>query len=68
MKLIVGNLCVGAVVAIGLLTACRWKFTEARGSVNGKEEIEKFNDRYQELHLKMDHPGIFALWGRMEWI
>jgi uncharacterized protein (TIGR02246 family) len=29
---------------------------------SGKEEIERFNSHLQELHLKMDTPGIFALW------
>jgi uncharacterized protein (TIGR02246 family) len=32
------------------------------GAPTGKEEIEQFNKRYVELHLKMDHAGIFALW------
>jgi ketosteroid isomerase-like protein len=29
---------------------------------DGKKEIEAFNGHYRELHLKMDTPGIFALW------
>jgi uncharacterized protein (TIGR02246 family) len=34
-----------------------------RGSApGGKEEIERFNAHYRELHLKMDNAGIFALW------
>jgi uncharacterized protein (TIGR02246 family) len=28
----------------------------------GRKEIESFNKRYVELHLKMDTPGILALW------
>ena len=28
----------------------------------GQKEIEAFNKRYVELHLKMDTPGILALW------
>ena len=28
----------------------------------GQKEIEGFNKRYVELHLKMDTPGILALW------
>jgi len=28
----------------------------------GRKEIEAFNKRYVELHLKMDTPGILALW------
>ena len=27
-----------------------------------KDELEKFNDHFRELHLKMDTAGIFALW------
>ena len=29
---------------------------------SGQEEIVKFNNHFRELHLKMDTPGIFALW------
>jgi ketosteroid isomerase-like protein len=29
---------------------------------SGKEEIERFNDHYRELHLEMDTAGIFGLW------
>src|SRR6266849_11039231 len=28
----------------------------------GRKEIEAFNKRYVELNLKMDTPGILALW------
>jgi len=28
----------------------------------GRKEIEAFNNRYVELHLKMDTAGILALW------
>ncbi|HYT24777.1 MAG TPA: hypothetical protein VEW05_31625 [Candidatus Polarisedimenticolia bacterium] len=28
----------------------------------GQKEIEAFNKRCVELHLKMDTPGILALW------
>jgi ketosteroid isomerase-like protein len=27
-----------------------------------KDELEKFNDHFRELHLRMDTAGIFALW------
>jgi ketosteroid isomerase-like protein len=27
-----------------------------------KDELEKFNNHFRELHLKMDTAGIFALW------
>jgi uncharacterized protein (TIGR02246 family) len=32
------------------------------GPRTSKDEIEAFNKRYVELHLKMDTPGILALW------
>src|SRR5258708_25244268 len=32
------------------------------GRTDGKTEIEEFNNRYVELHLKMDTAGILALW------
>ncbi len=32
------------------------------GRTDGKTEIEEFNKRYVELHLKMDTAGILALW------
>jgi len=34
----------------------------SRAGTGGKEEIEKFNEHYRQLHLQMDHEGIFALW------
>jgi uncharacterized protein (TIGR02246 family) len=45
------------VVAMGLL---RMKAASSNGA--GKDEIEAFNKRYVELHLKMDTAGILALW------
>ena len=45
------------VVAMGVL------WTKTAASVGaGNEEIEAFNKRYVELHLKMDTVGILALW------
>ena len=29
---------------------------------SGKDALEKFNNHFRELHLKMDTAGIFALW------
>jgi len=29
---------------------------------SGKDELEKFNNHFRELHLNMDTTGIFALW------
>lgn len=34
----------------------------AMSGSSGRDEIELFNTHYRELHLKMDTPGIFALW------
>ena len=32
------------------------------GAASSREEIDAFNKRYVELHLKMDTAGIFATW------
>jgi len=49
---------VGVVLAVcGLATSAMGK-----AGASGKEEIEKFNEHYRDLHLKMDTPGIFAVW------
>jgi ketosteroid isomerase-like protein len=32
------------------------------GTVSKRDEIEAFNKRYVELHVKMDSAGIFATW------
>jgi len=46
-----------AAVVIGLSTSA------ATGqAASGKDELEKFNNHFRELHLKMDTAGIFALW------
>ena len=42
--------CVFAVMAAG------------KAAPGGREEIERFNEHYRELHLRMDTAGIFALW------
>ncbi len=36
--------------------------TIAGGGASAKDEIEAFNKRYVEMHLKMDTAGIFAAW------
>src|SRR5260370_9105245 len=43
-----------------LLAAVRMKARTPQDA--GREQIEAFNKRYLELHLKMDTPGILALW------
>ena len=45
------------VVAGGLATG-----TMAGGGASAKDEIDAFNKRYVEMHLKMDTAGIFAAW------
>ena len=32
------------------------------GNTSGREEIEAFNKKFVDLHLKMDTPAIMALW------
>lgn len=36
--------------------------TIAGGGASAKDEIDAFNKRYVEMHLKMDDAGIFATW------
>jgi uncharacterized protein (TIGR02246 family) len=36
--------------------------TIAGGGASAKDEIDAFNKRYVEMHLKMDDSGIFATW------
>src|SRR6266581_1125695 len=45
------------VCLVGLLTAAARAKQDA-----GRKEIDAFNQRYVELHQKMDTAGIFALW------
>lgn len=46
---------------LACLTLILVTMATARGP-SSKEDIEKFNENYLQLHLKMDTPGIFALW------
>jgi uncharacterized protein (TIGR02246 family) len=47
-----------------LAVVASWVVAFAFGgsAVNAKEELEAFNKRYVELHLKMDAAGIFGTW------
>ena len=45
-------------VAVGVMAGGAFR----RGSGSAKDEIEAFNKRYVELHLKMDTAGIFGTW------
>jgi len=55
MRLMQGGCLVAGVV---LLTAV----ITSRARTNPRDEIEAFNKHYVELHLKMDTPGVLALW------
>src|SRR6266849_3918970 len=54
-KVLFGMCCVAL-----LMVAVRVKARTAEDA--GRKEIEAFNKRYVELHLKMDTSGILALW------
>jgi uncharacterized protein (TIGR02246 family) len=51
---------VGACCIASLLAVVRMKARTAEDA--GRKEIEVFNKRYVELHLKMDTAGVLALW------
>ena len=46
---------------IALLTAAAQMMARTEEN-SGRKEIEAFNERYVQLHLKMDTAGILALW------
>jgi uncharacterized protein (TIGR02246 family) len=50
----------GACCVVALFVAAGMKVRTAEDA--GRKEIETFNKRYVELHLKMDTQGILALW------
>jgi uncharacterized protein (TIGR02246 family) len=50
----------GAIFVALLTGAVRMKARESEDA--GRKEIEAFNRRYVELHLKMDTAGVLALW------
>jgi uncharacterized protein (TIGR02246 family) len=50
----------GACFVALLMVSVRVKARAAEDT--GRREIEAFNKRYVELHLKMDTPGLLALW------
>jgi uncharacterized protein (TIGR02246 family) len=54
-KVLLGACCVALLIA-----AVRMKAQTTDSA--GRNEIEAFNKRYVELHLKMDTAGILALW------
>jgi uncharacterized protein (TIGR02246 family) len=46
-----------AAALIGLST-----IAVGKQAASGKEELDKFNNHFRELHLNMDTAGIFVLW------
>jgi uncharacterized protein (TIGR02246 family) len=55
-------LTIAAMAGTGLLSALAIRIAAADAQSKGREEIEAFNKRFLELHLKMDTPGILAMW------
>ena len=53
-----------AVVAAGILFLglCAGQISAGDSKGDGRGEIDAFNKKFTELHLKMDTPGILALW------
>lgn len=47
------------ILAIGLLGI---RMNASNRSSNARSKIDAFNKRFTELHLKMDTPGIMAMW------
>ena len=54
----------GPAVAVGIVVLMAGAIRIAAGDANDdrRKEIEAFNKRFVELHLKMDTPGILAMW------
>jgi uncharacterized protein (TIGR02246 family) len=55
-----GKIALGACLVALMTCAVRMKARTADDA--GRKEVEAFNERYVELHLKMDTAGILALW------
>jgi hypothetical protein len=51
-------------VAAGMVLTMAGGFRMKGGDSNsaGTKEIQAFNKKFVELHLKMDTPGIMAMW------
>src|SRR5580704_3251575 len=52
------------ICGVALTIAALWVAAFAFGgsAVSAREEVDRFNKRYVELHLKMDTEGIFGTW------
>jgi len=51
-----------AVVAVAGLAALTAMVSARAGAGSREDEIAAFNKKYREMHLNMDHQGIFATW------
>ena len=52
-----------AVAAAGLLLGlCGARMSARNSNVDARSEIDAFNKKFTELHLKMDTAGIMAMW------
>ena len=49
-------------IALGVLASGLAAVALGSGVASPKDEIDAFNKRYVEMHLKMDTAGIFATW------
>src|SRR5580692_12093683 len=49
-------------VALTIVTSLVVAFASGGRAVSAKEEVDRFNKRYVELHLKMDTAGIYGSW------
>src|SRR2546421_10292810 len=52
----------GAVAGILLLALCVGQMSALDSKGDARSVIDAFNERFTELHLKMDTPGIMAMW------
>ena len=50
------------VIGILLMGVCGIRMRANDSNSDGRKEIEAFNKKFVELHLKMDTPGIMAMW------
>ena len=53
---------IAVAAGIALMTAGTIRMAASDSNSAGRKEIEAFNKRFVELHLKMDTPGIMAMW------
>jgi uncharacterized protein (TIGR02246 family) len=49
-------------VVLAIVASWVAAFAFGGGAVSAKDEVDAFNKRYVELHLKMDTAGIFGTW------